>query len=165
MTAIKTSAIDLCNFLVGPDHDFFDFFRSLIIRPQRTTDENPIISRLHRATPKRIDGIFGDYLDDGGAAAIPNILREGCPLLCGEVKAFGSVERPASSPGAGLVPNVFGETLVDQQANVVSNLFIRNRDLRLQLDGAPRPFSEPQEDLVANRVAEDFQDPWIGTQR
>jgi hypothetical protein len=58
MTALKTPSIDLRNFLVGTDHDFFDFFRAFVVRPQGPTNECPIISRLHRTTLDRIDGVF-----------------------------------------------------------------------------------------------------------
>src|SRR3954453_10784828 len=91
VTSLGTASIDLSDFLIGSNHDFFDFLCALLIRPKGPTDEHPIVSRLHLATPECIDGVLGDQLDDGGAAAIANVGGEGCPLFCGEVEAFGSI--------------------------------------------------------------------------
>lgn len=56
------------------------------------------------------------------------------------------------------MPHLFSETLLYECSDVVSNLFVGDGDLSLQLNRAPGSFSKPQEDLVTDRVPEDFED-------
>jgi hypothetical protein len=57
------------------------------------------------------------------------------------VKVFSSIERSAPASWAGVVAGGFSETLFHQHSKMIPNLFIRDADLGLKLDGAPRTFA------------------------
>lgn len=54
---------------------------------------------------------------------------------------FSSIERSAPASWAGVVAGGFSETLFHQHSKMIPNLFIRDADLGLKLDGAPRTFA------------------------
>jgi len=85
-------------------------------------------------------------------------------LLGREEEAFSAIKRSSPSPRSRLIASLFNEALSNQHADVVSNLFVRDGNLSLELDCAPRPFAQPQEDLVPDRMPENFEDARISAE-